>query len=125
MCASANPAATPAASRRGIERLAFRLQGQRPVEFDDDGGIGRTARRMLIDMVAYPPKAICFPHARVLKGPRMDLAKYIRDIPDFPKPGILFKDITPLLAEPRAFQEAIDRLYERYCSGPHRRHRGR
>jgi len=44
----------------------------------------------------------------------MDLARYIRDIPDFPKPGILFKDITPLLAEPRAFQEAIDRLAEHY-----------
>lgn len=45
----------------------------------------------------------------------MDLAKYIRDIPDFPKPGILFKDITPLLAEPRAFQEAIDRLAAHYA----------
>ncbi len=44
----------------------------------------------------------------------MDLAQYIRDIPDFPRPGILFKDITPLLAEPCAFQEAIDRLYEHY-----------
>jgi adenine phosphoribosyltransferase len=44
----------------------------------------------------------------------MDLTRYIRDIPDFPKPGILFKDITPLLAEPRAFQHAIDRLRERY-----------
>ena len=37
----------------------------------------------------------------------MDLARFIRDIPDFPKPGILFKDITPLLAEPAAFQEAV------------------
>jgi adenine phosphoribosyltransferase len=46
----------------------------------------------------------------------MDLAKYIRDIPDFPKPGILFKDITPLLAEPRAFQVATDRFYEHYCT---------
>ncbi|HMF11253.1 MAG TPA: adenine phosphoribosyltransferase [Gemmataceae bacterium] len=45
----------------------------------------------------------------------MDLARYIRDIPDFPKPGILFKDITPLLAEPRAFREAIDRLAEHYA----------
>jgi adenine phosphoribosyltransferase len=45
----------------------------------------------------------------------MDLSKYIRDIPDFPKPGILFKDITPLLAEPRAFREAIDRLAARYA----------
>jgi adenine phosphoribosyltransferase len=44
----------------------------------------------------------------------MDLAKYIRDIPDFPKPGILFKDITPLLAEPRAFQQAIDLLCAHY-----------
>jgi adenine phosphoribosyltransferase len=44
----------------------------------------------------------------------MDLSRYIRDIPDFPKPGILFKDITPLLAEPRAFQYAVDRLAEQY-----------
>ncbi|MFL5341213.1 MAG: adenine phosphoribosyltransferase [Gemmataceae bacterium] len=44
----------------------------------------------------------------------MDLAKYIRDIPDFPKPGILFKDITPLLAEPPAFAEAIRRFAAHY-----------
>ena len=36
----------------------------------------------------------------------------IRDIPDFPKPGILFKDIMPLLADGPAFQETIDRLAE-------------
>jgi adenine phosphoribosyltransferase len=44
----------------------------------------------------------------------MNLAAYIRDIPDFPKPGILFKDITPLLAEPKAFREAIRLLQEHY-----------
>ena len=44
----------------------------------------------------------------------MDLTNYIRDIPDFPRPGILFKDITPLLAEPRALQYAIDRMVEHY-----------
>jgi adenine phosphoribosyltransferase len=44
----------------------------------------------------------------------MDLGKFIRDIPDFPKPGIVFKDITPLLAEPAAFQEAIQRLQQHY-----------
>ena len=48
----------------------------------------------------------------------MDLARYIRDVPDFPKPGILFKDITPLLAEPQAFQEAIHRLCEHYQGQP-------
>jgi adenine phosphoribosyltransferase len=44
----------------------------------------------------------------------MNLAKYIRDIPDFPKPGILFKDITPLLAEPPAFHQAIAELVGHY-----------
>jgi adenine phosphoribosyltransferase len=38
----------------------------------------------------------------------------IRDIPDFPKPGILFKDITPLLASPRAFHIVLDSLAERF-----------
>jgi adenine phosphoribosyltransferase len=44
------------------------------------------------------------------EGLSMDLGRFIRDIPDFPKPGIIFKDITPLLAEPAAYREAIDRL---------------
>jgi adenine phosphoribosyltransferase len=48
----------------------------------------------------------------------MDLGKYIRDIPDFPKPGILFKDITPLLADPPAFRLAIDLLSEHYRGRP-------
>jgi adenine phosphoribosyltransferase len=38
----------------------------------------------------------------------------IRDIPDFPKPGIVFKDITPLLASPRAFHIVLDSLAERF-----------
>ena len=33
-----------------------------------------------------------------------DFSKFIRDIPDFPQPGILFKDITPLLQDPHAFR---------------------
>src|SRR6185295_8860098 len=40
----------------------------------------------------------------------MDLSKYLRDVPDFPKPGILFKDITPLLASPSAMSETIARF---------------
>ncbi len=43
----------------------------------------------------------------------VDLEKYIRDIPDWPKEGILFRDITPLLADPQAFSAAIDAL----CAG--------
>lgn len=40
----------------------------------------------------------------------MDLKTYIRDVPDFPKEGIVFKDITPLLAAPEAFAHAIDEM---------------
>ena len=36
----------------------------------------------------------------------------IRDVPDFPQPGILFKDITPVLQDPAAFQEVIDKFVE-------------
>ena len=39
-----------------------------------------------------------------------DLASYIRDIPDFPKPGILFKDITPLLLNADALSDAVAQL---------------
>ena len=42
----------------------------------------------------------------------MRLEDYIRDVPDFPKPGILFKDITPLLGAPDAFRASVERLAE-------------
>jgi adenine phosphoribosyltransferase len=42
----------------------------------------------------------------------MDFKKFIRDIPDFPKPGILFRDITPLLKDPKAFASCIEQMAE-------------
>lgn len=42
----------------------------------------------------------------------MDIKNYIRDVPDFPKPGIIFKDITPLLLNAEAFQYTLDELYK-------------
>jgi adenine phosphoribosyltransferase len=42
----------------------------------------------------------------------MDLKAHIRAIPDFPQPGILFRDITPLLGNPAAMQYSIDRFAE-------------
>lgn len=44
----------------------------------------------------------------------MDLSKYIRNIPNFPKPGILFKDITPLLADSDAFHQAVAQMINHY-----------
>jgi adenine phosphoribosyltransferase len=40
----------------------------------------------------------------------VNLRTYVRDIPDFPRPGIIFKDITPLLLDPRALDAAVNRL---------------
>lgn len=43
-----------------------------------------------------------------------ELKKYIRDVPDFPKPGIVFKDITPILQNGEIFNQVIKKLAERY-----------
>ena len=42
----------------------------------------------------------------------MKLEEYIRDIPDFPKPGIVYKDITPLLQNPEAMKEGVKRFLD-------------
>lgn len=47
----------------------------------------------------------------------MDLKKLIRDIPDFPKEGVVYRDITPLLLDPKAMQYTVDRFIEAL---PHR-----
>lgn len=44
----------------------------------------------------------------------MNLKDYIRDVADFPKPGIMFRDITPMLASPEAFGHVIDQFFDRY-----------
>jgi adenine phosphoribosyltransferase len=48
----------------------------------------------------------------------MDLASLIRNVPDFPVPGIQFKDITTLIRDPRAFRETVDRLVSQYAGTP-------
>ncbi|HUJ13943.1 MAG TPA: adenine phosphoribosyltransferase [Thermoanaerobaculia bacterium] len=47
----------------------------------------------------------------------MDLTAYIRNVPDFPKPGIMFKDITPLLRSREALQYTVEALAEPFAGG--------
>ena len=47
----------------------------------------------------------------------LDLKAHIRTVPDFPVPGIRFRDITPLLASPEAYGEVIRRLADTYRDG--------
>jgi len=46
----------------------------------------------------------------------LDLSSYIRDVPDFPQEGIIFKDITPLLASSEGFRAAIDIIADAYAN---------
>ena len=48
----------------------------------------------------------------------MDLKNWIRAIPDYPKPGILFRDLTPLWKSPEAFNYTIDCFAEKYLGAP-------
>ena len=48
----------------------------------------------------------------------MNLADHIRDVPDFPKPGITFKDISPLLADPAALRAAVSAMADPYRADP-------
>lgn len=65
-----------------------------------------------------PGSSVPVEGAEALARPSPDRLAYARDrvraIPDFPKPGILFRDITPLLADPKAFHMVIDALVEQF-----------
>src|SRR5499425_3061390 len=77
---------------------------------------GRQAAKIVIPLCpSWPTLRPMFNHDD-LPGPHAlrYLRAHLRDVPDFPKPGILFKDITPLLAEPRAFHITLDLFAERF-----------
>ena len=48
----------------------------------------------------------------------MDLRDYIRDVPDHPEPGILFRDLTPLFADPAAFRAAVAAVADPFRGAP-------
>jgi adenine phosphoribosyltransferase len=52
----------------------------------------------------------------MMNAASIDPASFIKDVPDFPKKGIVFKDITPLLADPAAFAAALERMAEPFQS---------
>ncbi len=68
------------------------MSRQKPISAD----AGRRTRKIL--------------QAAIVVKSVVDLKKYIRDIPDFPKLGVIFRDITPLLGDSRAFAFALDSL---------------
>jgi adenine phosphoribosyltransferase len=65
--------------------------------------------------ITFPPMNIRGEFGGEIEG---GLEGLIRDIPDFPEPGIVFKDITPLLANPTAFAAVVDHFVDRYERHP-------
>ena len=55
----------------------------------------------------------------------MDLRSFVREIPDFPRDGILYRDITPLLLDAKALDVAVSALADRVRPTPVDLHRGR
>lgn len=58
--------------------------------------------------------------ASITRTEPLDLGSYIRNIPDFPKPGVQFKDITPLLADAEALKTTVEQLAAPFRVGGHR-----
>lgn len=71
-----------------------------------------------VDREKQPSKPPPRKRARFAELPDLDhmgyVRKLIRDIPDFPQPGIMFRDITPLLADPKGFHIVLDAIAERF-----------
>lgn len=63
-------------------------------------------------MLAARPTDVYGPQLRATK---MDFSAVIRTIPDYPKKGVMFRDITTLLGNPRAFRRAVDELVQPYA----------
>src|ERR1700761_6504303 len=82
----------------------------------------------LVDLISWIASKFCPPCAirgRALRDKLImttvafenDLKAAIRTIPDYPKPGIMFRDITTLLGEPRAFRRTVDELVQPWAGG--------
>jgi len=87
------------------------------------GSAAKSSRKRVPARAAPTPRGVSArpqpaPLRVVVPATSVDTLAYvralIRTVPDFPKPGILFKDITPLLADPKGFHIVIDSLAERF-----------
>ena len=58
----------------------------------------------------------CCEDAQRPKQSPLDLKSFVRDVPDFPKPGIVFKDLTPIWKDPAAFRWMVEHLTDPYRS---------
>lgn len=80
--------------------MAMRAHGVRELELPERAGRSQIA--FVVPIALWP------------KEPTMDVLSKVRNVPDFPKPGIQFKDITTLIADGPAFKEVIGKLVHRY-----------
>ncbi len=74
----------------------------------------RGVEREAVDLAGRSRRGAVAPGASFDLEPIAYLRGLVRDVPDFPRPGILFKDITPLVGDARGLQVAIDALAERF-----------
>ncbi|GFP93726.1 adenine phosphoribosyltransferase 3 [Phtheirospermum japonicum] len=80
-----------------------------PLKYGGSTGGASAEKRQPISVVQMAPSDVNDIDNRISR-----ISSSIRVIPDFPKPGILFQDITTLLLDPKAFKDTIDLFVERY-----------
>src|SRR5579862_964405 len=101
--------------KRRLGRAADSRWGQSPgaflrLQFSRDFIRSRHCEEAAIRHSAVPALTVRIDRSSLLPEESLRAEKLIRDVPDFPKPGILFKDITPVLAHPAAMKEVLARM---------------
>jgi adenine phosphoribosyltransferase len=74
------------------------------------------AGRFLFVRPIYHSRMATDPREELITDPAAYIRAHIRTVPDWPEPGVMFRDITPLLANPRVFRVLIDQFVHRYFS---------
>ena len=96
--------------------LRSRNPERRKAGLDDLQALAETSQELSRLLFWRGARGMPAPSGRVravsTPGAALDLHDRVRDVPDFPKPGIVFKDLMPLVADPAYFRETIERLAE-------------
>jgi adenine phosphoribosyltransferase len=95
--------------RVSLARLAARHDAPKKQDRNEEPRISRRAALLLIRAIRVP---LLLDQEKTMNADKLKVA--IRDVADFPKPGIIFKDITPILSDPKLFRLTIDILAQRH-----------
>ena len=102
------------ANEAGIQYAAVAMSTDYDCLFDDIPPVSWDEIMKVFEQNSENVKKLLLETIQKLENSELDLKQYIRTVPDWPKPGIQFRDITTLIKEPKAFNHVIEKFAERY-----------